>query len=85
MASRIASRARVATAAMLRRFTVRCRPGERDGDLDWLLWGGALSGLVITASAGLVNTTLDHEYGILATLLLGLWLTNLPKHPRRAS
>jgi len=72
-------------AAMLRRFTVRRRPRARDGDLDWLLWGGALSGLVITASAGLVNTTLDHEYGILATLLLGLWLTNLPKHPRRAS
>ena len=82
MASRIASCACVVPAAMLRRFTVHRRPRERDGDLDWLLWGGALSGLVITISAGLVNTTLHHEHGILATLLLGLWLTSLP---RRAS
>jgi len=85
MASRIASRARDVPAAMLRRFTVRPRPRARDGDLDWLLWGGALSGLVITVSAGLLNTTLHHEHGILATQLLGLWLTNLPRHPRRGS
>jgi len=85
MASRIASCACVVPAAMLWRFTVRPRPRAPDGDLDWLLRGGALSGLVITASAGLINTTLHHEHGILATLLLGLWLTNLPRHPRRAS
>jgi len=66
-------------------WLVRRRPRAHDSDLDWLLWGGALSGLVITATVGLVNTTLHHEHGILATLLLGLWLTNLPRHPRRAS
>ena len=85
MASRIASRACVVPTAMLRRFTVRRRPRTPEGDLDWLLWGGALSGLVVTASAGLLNTTLHHEHGILVTLPLGLWLTNLPRHPRRAS
>lgn len=63
-------------------WLVRRRPRVQDGDLDWVLWGGALSAWAITVSVGLVNTTLHHEHGILATLLLGLWLTNLP---RRAS
>lgn len=66
-------------------WLVRYRPRARDGDLDWVLWGGALSAWTITASVGLVNTTLHHEHGILATLLLGLWLTNLPRQPHRAS
>ena len=66
-------------------WLVRHRPRAPDGDLDWVLWGGALSAWTITASVGLVNTTLHHEHGILATLLLGLWLTNLPRQPHRAS
>lgn len=66
-------------------WLVRHRPRAPDGDLDWLLWGSALSGLVITVTVGLVNTTLHHEHGILATLLLGLWLTNLLKRTHRAS
>lgn len=66
-------------------WLVRCRPRAQDSDLDWLLWGGALSAWTITVTVGLVNTTLHHEHGILATLLLGLWLTNLPRHPHRAS
>jgi O-antigen ligase len=66
-------------------WLVRRRPRALDDDLDWVLWGGALSGLVITATVGLVNTTLHHEHGILATLLLGLWLTNLPRQARPAS
>lgn len=64
---------------------VRRRPRAPDGDLDWVLWGGALSAWAITVSVGLVNTTLHHEHGILATLLLGLWLTNLPRQAHRAS
>ncbi len=63
-------------------WLIRRRPRVQDGDLEWVLWGGALSAWAITVSVGLVNTTLHHEHGILATLLLGLWLTNLP---RRAS
>jgi len=66
-------------------WLVRRRPRARDGDLDWLLWGGAASGWVVTVTAGLVNTTLHHEHGILATLLLGLWLTSLPGRTPRAS
>ena len=66
-------------------WLVRHRPRAPDGNLDWVLWGGALSAWAITVSVGLVNTTLHHEHGILATLLLGLWLTNLPRQAPRAS
>lgn len=66
-------------------WLVRHRPRPQDSDLDWLLWGGALSAWMITATVGLVNTTLHHEHGILAVLLLGLWLTNLPRQAPRAS
>lgn len=53
---------------------IRRRPRKVDGDLDWLAWGAALGAWVVTAVAGLVNTTLHHEHGLLAVLLLGLWL-----------
>ena len=66
-------------------WLVRRRPRAADSDLQWLLWGGSLSGWVITIVAGVANTTLHHEHGILATLLLGLWLTNLPRQAPRAS
>jgi O-antigen ligase len=61
---------------------VRRRPRAADSDLAWLLWGGALSAWVVTCGVGVANTTLHHEHGILAALLLGLWLSSLP---RRAS
>lgn len=38
------------------------------------LWAGALSAWVATFGIGLVNTTFHHEHGILACLLLGLYL-----------
>lgn len=66
-------------------WLVRYRPRAPDGDLDWVPWGGALSAWTITVSVGLVNTTLHHEHGFLATLLLGLWLTNLPRQAHCAS
>jgi O-antigen ligase len=59
---------------------VRWRPRSQDRDHDWLLWGSAASAWLVTVGAGLVNTTLHHEHGILAVLLLGLWLAS-----RRAS
>ncbi|MEK6245342.1 MAG: O-antigen ligase family protein [Pseudomonadota bacterium] len=62
---------------------IRRRPRARDGDLAWLAWGGAASAWIVTVAVGMVNTTLHHEHGLLAVLLLGLWLSTLPA--RRAS
>lgn len=51
------------------------RPRPEDDDHAWLAWGAAAAAWLVTVGAGLVNTTLHHEHGLLATLLLGLWLT----------
>ena len=58
---------------------IRRRPQARDDDLAWLAWGGAASAWIVTVAVGMVNTTLHHEHGLLAALLLGLWLSTLPK------
>ncbi|MCX7961218.1 MAG: O-antigen ligase family protein [Burkholderiales bacterium] len=63
-------------------WLARLRPRADSSDDAWLLWGAAASGGLVTVLAGLVNTTLHHEHGILAALLLGLWLCSLT---RRAS
>jgi O-antigen ligase len=65
----------LAALAALLRF--RPRPG--DGDFAWLAWGGAAGAWIVTAGVGTVNTTLHHEHGLLAALLLGLWLSTLPR------
>jgi O-antigen ligase len=62
---------------------VRHRPRPQDRDFAWLAWGGAASAWMVTVAVGAVNTTLHHEHGLLALLLLGLWLSTLPA--RRAS
>ena len=67
-----------ALAALLRYL-----PRPLDADFDWLAWGGAAGAWIVTAGVGTVNTTLHHEHGLLAALLLGLWLATLPT--RRAS
>ncbi len=67
-----------ALAALLRYL-----PRPVDADFDWLAWGGAAGAWIVTAGVGTVNTTLHHEHGLLAALLLGLWLSTL--RPRRAS
>jgi hypothetical protein len=64
-------------------YLVRYLPRRDSADDEWLLWGAAASAWIVTAGAGLVNTTLHHEHGILAALLLGLWLSRL--RARRAS
>ena len=56
-------------------WLARFRPRPQDDDLDWLLWGAAAAAWFVTVAAGTVNTTLHHEHGILAVLLLGLWLS----------
>jgi O-antigen ligase len=62
---------------------IRDRPRPQDADLSWIAWGGAASAWFVTVAVGMVNTTLHHEHGLLAVLLLGLWLSMLPA--RRAS
>jgi len=58
---------------------VRRRPSPRAEDFAWLVWGGAASAWIVTAGVGMVNTTFHHEHGLLAVLLLGLWLQTLPR------
>jgi len=67
----------VAALAALLRF----RPRPADADFAWLAWGGAASAWLVTAGVGLVNTTFHHEHGLLAALLLALWLSTLPARP----
>lgn len=55
-------------------FLVRRRPAAAANGGEWLLWSGAAAAWTVSAVAGLVNTTLHHEHGLLAVLLLGLWL-----------
>ncbi|MEO8134237.1 MAG: O-antigen ligase family protein [Betaproteobacteria bacterium] len=49
-------------------------PRADDPHVRWMLWGGAASALLATVAIGVVNTTLHHEHGLLAMLLLGAWL-----------
>jgi O-antigen ligase len=63
-----------ALAALLRH-----RPRPDDDDSVWLAWGGAAGAWIVTAGVGTVNTTLHHEHGLLAALLLALWLQTLPR------
>lgn len=65
----------LATLAALWRY----RPRRADRDFAWLAWGGAASAWIVTAGVGTVNTTLHHEHGLLAALLLGLWLSTLSR------
>jgi O-antigen ligase len=62
---------------------LRHRPRPHDRDFAWLAWGGAAGAWIVTAGVGTVNTTFHHEHGLLAVLLLGLWLSTL--RARRAS
>jgi len=65
---------------------VRNRPRPLDADINWIAWGGAAGAWFVTVGVGLVNTTLHHEHGLLAALLLGLWLSTLPtRRAHRAS
>ena len=61
-------------------WLIRRRPRVADGEHDWLLWAAAASAWLVTVMVGMVNTTLHDEHGLLAALLLGLWL---PRSDRR--
>jgi len=62
---------------------IRRRPGPTDSDDAWILWSGAAAAWTVTAGAGVVNTTLHHEHGLLAAILLGLWLARARDNPLR--
>lgn len=66
----------VVIAAMLAWVTTLLRsiPRTADPPSRWMLWGGAAAACIATFGIGLVNTTLHHEHGLLAMLLLGCWL-----------
>lgn len=59
---------------------VRYRPRRESSDFAWLAWGSSCSAWIVTAGVGAVNTTFHHEHGLLAVLLLGLWLSTLKRH-----
>lgn len=48
------------------------------------LWAGSLSAWVATFGIGFVNTTFHHEHGILACLLLGLYLNYTRSHQKQS-
>jgi O-antigen ligase len=65
---------------------LRHRPRSGESDFAWLAWGGAAGAWIVTTGVGVVNTTFHHEHGLLAVLLLGLWLSTLPiRRAHRAS
>jgi O-antigen ligase len=49
-------------------------PRAADPPVRWTAFGGAFAAWFVTVAAGVLNTTLHHEHGILSVLLLGLWL-----------
>jgi hypothetical protein len=53
---------------------VKWIPGAAAPPLYWLNWSGAAAALVATLGIGLFNTTLHDEHGLLALILLGIWL-----------
>ncbi len=60
----------VAWAASL----VRGKPAVADPPIAWLAWSGAAAALVVTVGLGAFNTTLHDEHGLLALMMLGIWL-----------
>jgi O-antigen ligase len=56
-------------------WLVRRRPGRDAPEQEWLLWSAAGGAWMVSALVGVVNTTLNQEHGLLAALLLGLWLS----------
>lgn len=71
-----------AVLILLGAWLVRYRP-RRNGSTDYfLLWGAAASGYLVTVVVGMANTTLHHEHGLLAMLIIGLWLPHRRLEPR---
>ena len=58
-------------------------PRARDPPLYWLNWSGAASALVASLCIGFFNTTLHDEHGLLAFMLLGIWLSYVQQYKMR--
>jgi O-antigen ligase len=50
------------------------KPAITDPPIAWLAWSGAAAALVVTVGLGAFNTTLHDEHGLLALIMLGVWL-----------
>ena len=53
-------------------FSTRPQQGQSAS----VLWYGAMGGWIIVVFGGIFNTTLHHEHGMLAMMLLGGWLSS---------
>jgi len=53
---------------------VRGKPAIADPPIAWLAWSGAAAALLVTVGLGAFNTTLHDEHGLLALMMLGIWL-----------
>lgn len=53
---------------------VRHYPGRLGSPALWAAWAASASAWTVTVVAGAFNTTLHHEHGMLAAMLLGTWL-----------
>jgi O-antigen ligase len=63
---------------------LRGLPSATDPPVKWLAWSGAASALFASIGIGLFNTTLHDEHGLLALMMLGIWLGYRQKHPAEA-
>ncbi|HRE18742.1 MAG TPA: O-antigen ligase family protein, partial [Rhodocyclaceae bacterium] len=59
-------------------------PGNDASPLAHTLWGGALSGWVLTVVGGFFNTTFHHEHAMVTALLIALWLSWRRQEPQSA-
>jgi O-antigen ligase len=62
----------------------RTRPGPASDESDFLVWGASFSGWFVVVAGGLINTTLHHEHGLLAAILLGMHLAYCRRTSRPA-
>ena len=63
---------------------LRGLPSITDPPVKWLAWSGAASALFASVGIGMFNTTLHDEHGLLALMMLGIWLGYRQKRPAEA-
>lgn len=64
---------------------VRGKPSIADPPIAWLAWSGAAAALVVAVGLGVFNTTLHDEHGLLALMMLGVWLGYRRMHATSAA